>query len=30
VIAMVMMMDCDHNGDGQQWMAMDGAMVTWR
>jgi len=24
----VMVMDCNQNGDGQQWTAMDGAMTT--
>jgi hypothetical protein len=27
-IATAMVMDCDHNGDGQRWTAMDGAMAT--
>jgi len=27
-IATAMVMDCDHNGDGQQWTAMDGVMTT--
>ena len=27
-ITTVMVMDCDHNGDGQRWTAMDGAMAT--
>jgi hypothetical protein len=30
VIVTAMVMDCDHNGDGQQWTAMDSAMTTWR
>ena len=28
VIATVMVMDCDHNGDGQRWTVMDGTMAT--
>ena len=27
-IATAMVMDCDHNGDGQQWTAMYCAMAT--
>ena len=27
-IAMAMVMDCDHNGDGQQWTVMNGMMAT--
>jgi len=27
-IMTVMVMDCNQNGDGQQWTAMDGAMTT--
>jgi len=27
-IATAMVMDCDHNGDGQRRTAMDGAMAT--
>ena len=30
MIAMAMVMDCDHNGDGQQWTAMDGTTAPQR